>query len=145
MRLSPARLLASLCLAALPSLVIAQGNPGAPCIANDGSSTGTSDECDTYKSPIVRDPFSTLTSYSRFTAYCRRNTCSSFPSRQVGESCNRDTECVGAETFAEIPTYCAPAGRGTSKTCGGGTAYCYAIDGRVTGPSPTCASGTCTH
>lgn len=139
MRSSPAHLLATFPLVILP--VIAQGNPGAPCLANDQSATGVSDVCDTC-TPPHRDPFHSRSPLIPGTSYCRIGTCSSLPTKLVGESCDRDSQCVGAETYADILTYCAPQGRGTGTTCGGAGADCYSIDGKVTGPSPTCASGT---
>ncbi|KAI5449131.1 hypothetical protein NCC49_005269 [Naganishia albida] len=107
----------------IPLLVHAQGELGAPCVADDSTSTGVAGTCDS--------------------GYCRSQACSD-PTNIVvlGGACSNDNQCVNAETYAEIPASCAGL-PGTTSTCGGPSAFCYGDFGSPTGPSSVCASNIC--
>jgi hypothetical protein len=114
---------------------------GLSCLATDQTITGSTGQCSSGKSLDCDDisDFLGLTNICT-KAFCRQGSCAAFPTSNLGKACSSDSVCIGAETYSDVPAYCAGP-PGAPATCGGGSAFCYTLDGQFTGFSPTCASG----
>jgi hypothetical protein len=113
---------------------------GLSCTAADGSETGSTTTCISGKSFVIVLIGLLAQRQSTSLGFCRRGGCAATPTRNVGETCDSNEVCVGAESAYELPPQCGNV-QGVAATCGGASTTCYASDGMGEGSDPICASG----